>query len=94
MFADLSMIEPGQRSMSDIAGINMPANRLRSTSKPDFYPPREEENQSSARLDTEPEADGRIPCEFCGRKFNPEVSLKHVPICRRNYEKKHGPLRR
>ena len=26
-------------------------------------------------------ADGRVPCDFCGRKFNPDVSLKHIPIC-------------
>jgi len=39
-------------------------------------------------------ADVRVPCDFCGRKFNPDVSLKHVPICMRNYEKKHGPISR
>lgn len=39
-------------------------------------------------------ADERVPCDFCGRKFNPDVSLKHVPICQRNYEKKHGPISR
>lgn len=39
-------------------------------------------------------ADVRVPCDYCGRKFNPDVSLKHVPICKRNYEKKHGPMRK
>jgi len=23
----------------------------------------------------------RMQCDFCGRKFNPDVVLKHVPIC-------------
>ncbi len=37
--------------------------------------------------------DMRVACEHCGRKFNPDVALKHVPICKRNFEKKHGPVR-
>jgi len=36
--------------------------------------------------------DNRVPCEFCARKFASDVALKHVPICKRNYEKKHGPM--
>ena len=36
----------------------------------------------------------RITCDYCGRGFDPDASLRHIPICQRNYEKKHGPLRR
>ena len=39
-------------------------------------------NAAAGGLATEHEvADVRVPCDFCGRKFNPDVSLKHIPIC-------------
>ena len=36
------------------------------------------QEESMSPTDT---VDRRIPCDFCGRKFAPDVSVKHVPIC-------------
>ena len=36
----------------------------------------------------------RITCDFCGRGFDPDASLRHIPICQKNFEKKHGPMRK
>ena len=67
--ADISLIE-ASRSYSDVGGLSL-SNRLQS-SVMDF---------EMAKDTTVESNDVRVPCDYCGRKFNPDVSLKHVPIC-------------
>ncbi|KAF7254179.1 Zinc finger C2HC domain-containing protein 1B, partial [Varanus komodoensis] len=33
-----------------------------------------------------------LPCEICGRKFAPGVLTRHVPICRKVFNKKRKPF--
>lgn len=70
--ADISLIE-ASRSYSDVAGLSL-NNRLQS-SVMDF------EMAKDVTIESKVATDVRVPCDYCGRKFNPDVSLKHVPIC-------------
>lgn len=78
---ELSQIDVNQ-SVSEVVAKNLP-----SSSFMDFEVAPEVSAANAV-------GDMRVPCDFCGRKFNPDVSLKHVPICQRNYEKRYGPVRR
>ena len=84
MSADMSAIE-FSKSFSEVAYSTVALDNIQ-------YQPFE----AIAEEPLSPQDDGvdrRIPCGFCGRKFNADVSLKHVPICQKNYEKKHGPVK-
>lgn len=40
----------------------------------------------------EEEADDRVSCPFCGRKFASEAAAKHIPVCERMSKNKKGAL--
>ena len=42
------------------------------------------------------EADDRVPCQYCGRKFAEKTAERHIPHCEKKYKAqlmKNGPPR-
>jgi len=40
-------------------------------------------NELAQLQQMEAQMDTRVPCKFCGRKFNEEAANRHIPICER-----------
>ena len=85
LMGDISIID---RSQSEIVGLQSSsfANLIDFEVQNEVIPEEEYEGEIKDHVDM------RVPCDYCGRKFNPRIVIKHIQICKANYEKRYGPL--
>lgn len=86
LIGDISLID---RSQSEVVGFQPSC-----VTYIDFEVQNEVIPEEEYEGEVRESVDMRVPCNYCGRKFDPQVSLKHIPICKTNFEKKYGPLPR
>ena len=85
LMGDISIID---RSQSEIAGLQSSsfAHFIDFEVQNEVIPEEEYEGEIKDHVDM------RVPCDYCGRKFNPRIVVKHIQICKANFEKRYGHL--